>query len=234
MWNPYNNTFYWVDIIDKKIKSLDNDIVLEYPVDKMPTCITLIDKNNITLVLEDSIGIYDFRNNSFNKMIDIDASKVRFNDDKLDNNGILHIGTMDRNEKDYIGSIYKYDNGYLEEIISNIGISNGIAFSKNNTMYYSDSLSGKIFTKKDVNRLIYEYDNLSPDGGTVKNEKYYSCLWGGSRIDIFENFMLTDSINLPVKYPTCCCFGGMDNEKLFITSASILDKSGDNGKIIIL
>lgn len=232
LWNKYDEKFYWVDIIDKKIKSFDGNNINQFETSKMPCCITLIDKNQITLALEDSIGIYDLRNNSYNEQIRIEDNNIRFNDGKLDNNGVLHIGTMDRNEKDYIGKIYKYENNNLEVIKDNIGISNGISFDSKNRMYYSDSLSGKLFYD---NNLFFEYKNICPDGSCVDSlNKYYSCLWGGSRIDIFINQKLNKSINLPVKYPTCCCFGGKEMNKLFITSASIKDNSDHNGKIIII
>ena len=42
--------------------------------------------------------------------------EVRFNDGKLDKNGILYIGTMDRNEQNFIGNIFRYENSYLETI----------------------------------------------------------------------------------------------------------------------
>ena len=98
-------------------------------------------------------------------------------------------------------------------------------------MYHSDSLKGEIFKN---NKLFYKYENIGPDGSTVDSkDNYYSCLWGGSRIDIFNKFKSDKSIVLKVKYPTCCCFGGKDLNKLFITSASILDNSGKNGFLTI-
>lgn len=230
IWDNFNEKYYWVDIINKKIKSYDGINILENTTQKMPCCISIYN-NQLTLALEDEIGIYDFRNNTFNSQLKLKDKNVRFNDGKIDNNGILHIGTMDRNEKDFIGKIYKYYNGYLETLYENIGISNGISFDENNNMFYSDSLSGSIYYK---NKLMFKYYELGPDGACYNNKKYYSCLWGGSRIDIFNNLNLIDKLILPVKYPTCCCFGGKNLNKLFITSASILDKSKYNGKCIII
>ena len=232
LWNKYENKFYWVDIIGKKIKSFDEQSIKHFDINKMPCCITLQQNNNFTLAVDDEIGIYDARNNSFNSQLKLNNSNVRFNDGKLDNNNILHIGTMDRDEKDFIGKIYKYENNYLEPIVNDVGISNGIAFDSNNKMYWSDSLSGKLYFD---NNIINEYNDMSPDGGYVdENDNYYSCLWGGSKIDIYKNNKIYNNIFLPVEYPTCCCYGGSDMNKLFITSASILNNKKDNGKCIIL
>ena len=57
---------------------------------------------------------------------------------------------------------------------------------------------------------------------------------GRSRIDVYCNQIVEQQIQLPVKYPTCCCYGGKDMNKLFITSASIIDNSNNNGKILYL
>lgn len=232
LWNKYDEKFYWVDIVDKKIKSYDGNNFKEFSTEKMPCCITLIDQHKFNLALEDSIGVYDIRNNSYNKQVSLLDNNVRFNDGKLNNNNVLHIGTMDRNEKEYIGKIYKYKNNYLEIIKENIGISNGISFDSTNRMYYSDSLSGKLFYDSN---MINQYNDIGPDGACVDtNDNYYSCLWGGSRIDVYCNQIVEQQIQLPVKYPTCCCYGGKDMNKLFITSASIIDNSNNNGKIIII
>ena len=237
IWNYMNNTFYWVDICDNKIKSLNDYKIIEYDIIKSPTCLFLKDINNMVVTLDDGIGIYDFRINKFNYLTKIYDKNVRLNDGKCDKNGIIHIGTMDREEKNQIGSIYKYVNNEFIEIKNNIGISNGISFSKNNKMYFSDSLTKKIYTLDNNNeKLLYIYNNCSPDGSTIDiQDNYYSCLWEGSRIDIFNsNDELFNKINLPFKCPTCCCFGGNNLTKLLITSSSLIDNSNHNGKLCLL
>ena len=233
IWDPLGEKFYWVDIYDKKIKSYDNTSIQTYSIPKMPTCITLYNRDQLFVAVEDGLGIYDLRNQSYEYKIKIDAKKVRFNDGKVDRNGVFHIGTMDRNEKEYIGSIYRYENNTLTEILKDIGISNGISFSKNNSvMYHADSLRGELYQN---NKVFYKYEKEAPDGSTIdKRDYYYSCIWGGSRIDIFKDLKLYNSIPLEVQYPTCCCFGGVHENKLFITSASTLNSTGNNGYITIL
>ena len=234
LWNKFDEKFYWVDILGKKIKSYDGNQVYEFDTNKLPCCITLSDANMFTLVLENEIGIYDLRSNTFNGQYKMNNPEVRFNDGKLDKNGILYIGTMDRNEQNFIGNIFRYENSYLETIKSNIGITNGLSFDNENKMYYSDSLSGDLFYN---NKIInhYETKNETPDGSCIdKDNKYYSCIWGGSRIDVYDNLQIKDKIKLPFLNPTCCCYGGKENDKLFITSSSIIDSKGDNGKVIII
>ena len=138
---------------------------------------------------------------------------------------------MDRNEKSHIGNIFKYQNGYLDKLYSNIGIANGISFDESNKMYHSDSLDGKLYYN---GKLINTYNNIGPDGACYHNGKYYICLWGGSRIDVYKHQKVIEKIELPVKYPTCCCFGGSNMDNMYITSASILDSSKINGKCLLI
>lgn len=224
-WHKVNKKIYWVDILDKKIKSFDpdtNNIEVFYT-DKNPCCIQpLIIENEIQTdkllcAMNDGIGTFDIENNSFEYDIKINDKNVRFNDGKIDKNGILYIGTMDINEKSKIGNIYKYENNELTIIEKNIGITNGIAFN-DNFMYFSDSLTGILYKKNlltNENIIINQYLDEAPDGGCFYNNKYYSCIWGGNRIDIYEDDKIIDEIKLENKYITCCDFN--DNNELFIT-----------------
>jgi len=83
---------------------------------------------------------------------------------------------------------------------------------------------------------INTYYDVNPDGATIdKMDNYYSCLWGGSRIDIYnKNNSLFNQIDVPFTYPTCCCFGGVNMNKLLITSSSLLNNNNENGKLLLI
>jgi len=237
IWNYFNNTLYWVDIDNYKIKSYnDQSETLVFETEKKPTSLSLIDNNKIFVSMEDSLGIYDFRINKYNMLYKLNNPKVRFNDAKCDRNGILHIGTMCLQEpKLQIGSIYKYQSNSLVELINNIGIANGISFSKNNEiMYYSDSSINSLYNSKINNNTLFDNNNnYTYDGSTVDiNDNYYSCLWNGYGINIYDKFQKKKYIKLPCKYTTCCCFGGIDMNKIFITSA--FNNNTDNGKLYMI
>lgn len=233
LWNAMNQTLYWVDIDGYKIKHYHDETgIIEHKMDKKPTCLALIDESKMMVSVQDGIGIYDYRMNSYHYLSKIDDKNVRLNDGKCSKNGILYIGSMCKNDpKQPIGSIYKYQNQCLEEVIPTIGISNGIAFNSENQMYYADSYKKTIFNEYSV--PIHSYEHCSPDGATFDvNDQYYSCLWEGYGIDVFQEQIKVDHINLPCKYTTCCCFGGEHMNKLFVSSA--YHNSEDNGKIYVL
>uniref|UniRef100_A0A6C0JCY1 SMP-30/Gluconolactonase/LRE-like region domain-containing protein n=1 Tax=viral metagenome TaxID=1070528 RepID=A0A6C0JCY1_9ZZZZ len=237
LWNHMNQTFYWVDINANKIKSMSDHIITEYILDKKPTCLYLLDSNKMVVALEDGMGIYDYRINKFIYLKKIDDINVRCNDGKCDRNGNIYIGTMDKNENDNIGHIYKFNGTDFEIIKDNICISNGLAFNSDNKMYGCDSFKKEIFTiENEKETIINTYSDVNPDGATIDEmDNYYSCLWGGSRIDIYnKNNKLFDKIDVPFTHPTCCCFGGINMNKLLITSSSLLNNSNENGKLLLI
>ena len=103
-------------------------------------------------------------------------------------------------------------------------------------MYHSDSLKGEIYKNGNLIKKYQEFEQKSPDGSTIdNNDNYYSCLWGGQSIDVFNTKdNLNKSICLEMVYPTCCCFGGEHFDKLLVTSSNLKDISGNNGKLCLL
>lgn len=226
IYHSFQKSFFWIDILDNKLYQFNDEIYkIELPFS--PCCIQQ-ENQNLLMCSETQIGIFDLRINKFQPFLKMDfPNNIRFNDGRKDNNGIFYIGTMDKNEKEFCGHIYKLENQYLNPIKENIGISNGIAFDKDNNFYFADSLKKTIYKS---HKIIKVYETESPDGAIFdKNNKYLSCLWGGSRIDIFQDDIYQESIPLPVSHPTCCA---EFEDKLLITSSNLLNK--ESGKPILL
>ncbi len=82
-----------------------------------------------------------------------------------------------------------------------------------------------------MNRNTKEKIDIStefgPDGSTIdENDLYYSCMWGESRLTIYDDLKFVSDIHLPFQFPTCCCFGGLYLDRLLITSASSFHDKG--------
>jgi sugar lactone lactonase YvrE len=229
-WHKLNKKFYWIDIEKHYLYSFDplTNKTISIKTTFKPCCIQpYIDENNIlsnNILLcasKNSIGYYNLDNQEFNIKVSLDNhDNIRFNDGKINKNGVLYIGTMDiRDNKKQIGNIYKFENDELTIIEKNIGITNGISFDNNNNMYFSDSLTKTLYKKNlDTNKniIIKKYQNdETPDGGLFHNEIYYSCIWGGHRIDMYKNDKIFNQIKLPYKFITCCDFN--NNNQLFVS-----------------
>jgi len=337
MWNPHNETFYWVDIEGFRIDSWresenDGKARTIWRGDKRPNCLVLGNSGdapesaspfNLLVTLEDQFGWYDIREEKLHLIPNenvqvlpisspgkpkpfeeaVDTQFLRFNDGKCDRKGRFYIGNMVRDFKEFkakkgAASMYRVEGtpgkksseGFtLREMIPDITISNGIAFSNDDSlMYYADSkhapeITGRVYCRENNDQFVpgdgdkkivklFEVRNPEtgkiiedgvPDGATVDTQdRYYSCLWGGERIDVFdfsakafsdyefktiasaddisfEKHSVTSlykySIPLPgIEYPTCACFGGPNLDRLFVTSASIEDKGKDNGRCCVI
>ncbi|KAK9874879.1 hypothetical protein WA026_005692 [Henosepilachna vigintioctopunctata] len=97
------------------------------------------------------------------KMVDEEKHKNQFNDGKADAKGRLWIGTLTREEDLSVsnngGALYRFDGGKLvSKQIDNTSISNGIAWSSDNTRFY--------FVDTETRDVIeYEYDSQSGELG---------------------------------------------------------------------
>lgn len=70
-------------------------------------------------------------------------------------------------------------------------------------------------------RLFSNFDRGAPDGSSVDNEGFlWNARWGaGCLVRFAPNGKLDRVIELPVRQPSSCTFGGQNLEILYVTSA---------------
>jgi sugar lactone lactonase YvrE len=156
-----------------------------------------------------------------------------FNDAKCDAAGRLWIGTRHRDRVPGGGSLYRLDEtGRFLRVADGFSVANGLAWSRRgNRMYVADSRRRLI--------LRYAYDPAegmihdaavfaelaggdgSPDGLTVDEDDHVWCaIWDGASVRRYTpDGRLERIIQLPVRRPTSCIFGGADLRTLFVTTA---------------
>ena len=163
----------------------------------------------------------------------------RFNDGKLDRAGRFWAGTMDDQERQASGALYRLDDDRSSRRLDDgYRVTNGPAFDRfGRLMYHNDSArqltyvfdvdeDGAPTNRREFAR--YGEGDGYPDGMTVDAE---DCLW----IAFWDGWCVRRfspagdclaKIDLPVQKPTSCAFGGPLLDRLYITSASIgLDSS---------
>ena len=159
---------------------------------------------------------------------------VRFNDAAVDPAGRVWVGSMDINEKEPLGTLYRLDSGgTLTPVVKRVTISNGLGWSPDGTsMYYNDSPTGRIdmfdydqATGEAFQRRVFADLSAAdgvPDGLTVDAD---GCVWvamhGGGVLRRFTPAGRQDAVvPLPVSQPTSCAFGGPGLAELYVTTAS--------------
>jgi sugar lactone lactonase YvrE len=130
------------------------------------------------------------------------------------------------------GTVYRFDPDYsCHPFWSDMYWYNGTAWSSDNsTMFFADSRSGTIFmadydleTGIAANRRVFATvpDSLGmPDGSTMDAQGYlWNVVWGGGCIIRYAPTGKIDRIiDLPIKNPTSCAFGGPELTTLYITT----------------
>ena len=242
LWHPIEGCLYWVDIVAATLYRLDitTKKIKKF---KMPSQIGSIGwraKGGLISALSDqfaSVNTETGQTETITLPLQTlqNARQLMFNDGKCDRQGRFWAGTKDIAEKKPIGSLYCLDSeGKATETISGFTVSNGIAWSLDNSrMYICDSPARQIYQYEfdpEQGRLgrcqifaqVPEAEGF-PDGLTVDSEGYlWSCHWDGWQITRYApNGEVDGVIPMPVPRPTSCCFGGPDLKTLYVTSASI-------------
>ena len=110
-WDPKSNGLLWVDIIGKKI--------LQQPYDQAgpnvinlagnPGCAVLSNEGEVIAAINNSISLIDGIGSPLKVLAETnEGSGLRFNDGKCDPSGRFWVGSMDRNEKAPLGSLYSW------------------------------------------------------------------------------------------------------------------------------
>lgn len=159
---------------------------------------------------------------------------LRFNDGFCGPDGHPWVGSAALDGSRETASLYRADaTGALQLALPDVTLSNGLGWSPDGTrFYYVDSLAHNLSVfdydaashEISNRRILREFpqDGSVPDGLSIDADGHiWLAIWGGSavlRIDA-QTGELLNRVDLPVTQVTSCCFGGPNNQTLYITSA---------------
>jgi len=158
----------------------------------------------------------------------------RMNDGKCDSMGRFWAGTQAEDLTPHRAGLYMLDlEGRVVKMIDGVSISNGMAWSPDDTLFYHvdtaeqgvdvfdyDEVSGAITNRR---RLVTFAPRLgAPDGMAIDVEgNLWIAMWDGwSLIQVSPSGELLDKIQFPVRNVTSCAFGGEGLQSLYITTAA--------------
>ena len=251
-WDPRINSLIWTDIEGKKIWKLnEKNQSLDYNLPDRAGFILPRKKDGFIIGFPKHIAISNQDFSSFEKICDVEINikQTRINDAKVDPYGGIVFGTYnedpDKINRKPIANLYRLAPDLsLTHLLSNITVSNGIAFSQNeNIMYFADTPTGLIrkfefthnFKKlQELESNMTFNDVGEPDGATVDiNNNYWSARVRGKCIICIntKNGKIIEKIDLPTNTPTCVTFGDSDLSSLYVTSLRadpVNDAAGGN------
>ena len=238
-WDSKRSRLHWVDIIGKKIisQNLDGSNIHALEVDGNPGCVVLSDDGTMVAGVDNQIFSLDGGGNLLKVLADTnEGSGLRFNDGKCDPSGRFWVGSMDRKEKNKLGSLYSWNS--IEGLVNReqgVTVSNGMGWSPDNSLFYYidsptrevsvydfDLSTGSINNKRRF--ISFSEEDGFPDGMTIDNEgRLWIAFWGGSKIMCVnpDSKAIEEVVSFPVSKITSCAFGGEKMDQLFITSAKV-------------
>lgn len=230
------NSLYWTDIKDKKIYKyhLTSKKVEAFQFSKEIGSFAFTNENNLIATTNDGFEYLDLKTKKITSILDPEKhlTNNRFNDGKCDSYGRYFAGTMDNNEKEVTGSLYCFEGNVLEKKETNLFISNGLGWNDDSSKFYLTDSPKRIIYVYDYNLQTGEISNKQvfanikeedgyPDGLCLDSQNHiWSAHWAGSKITRYKpDGSIDEIINMPVPNVTSCCFGGINNKSLFITTA---------------
>ena len=238
IWHPEENKLYWVDIEGKLLHIFDpitgTDAV--YDTSERIGTVVPVKRGGALVALQNGIAHFDLMNDKIQYKLNPEKAlpNNRFNDGKCDPAGRFWVGSMNLNEKEATGSVYKIGPDFsIETMMSGVTISNGICWSLDCLkMYYIDSPTrqvvaydfdleqGKIANPEVI--ISVDQELGFPDGMTIDvSGRLWIALWGSGAVGCWnpKTGELLELIKIPAPNVTSCAFGGANLNQLFITTA---------------
>ena len=237
LWVQRERALYWVDIKGRKVFRLGDDGQLrEWPTPLRVGSLAPRAGGGFIAGTEDGIADVGLDTGRFDIIFNPEGHLPdnRFNDGKVDRRGRFWAGSMDDREREASGTLYVLEAGSEPIAVdTSYNVTNGPAFSPaGDIMYHNDSARQVTYAfdigadGKAANRRVFLQFGAGdgyPDGMTVDEE---GCLW----IAFWDGWAVRryspagewlQTVRLPVARPTSCAFGGIDLDRLYVTSASI-------------
>jgi sugar lactone lactonase YvrE len=234
-WDDRTGTLWWIDIQGQRLLGFSPDTGREQ-VFNLPSTPGLVAAKGESLVvgLEDGLYEFDPLNGLGSRLVpvEVDDPRTRINDGKVDRQGRLWFGTMEKTgARERVGRLYRLDlDGSLRAFRSEVAVPNAIAFAPDGTsLYFTDSRT-RVVEVMDYDqrtgdpgaaRTFVRYESSeTPDGACVDVEgAVWIAVVEGARIERrLPNGTLDTVVELPVSRPTMPLLGGADRRTLFVTS----------------
>ena len=237
IWVARESALYWVDIKGRKIFRLSKQGELsQWPTPFRVGSITPRSRGGFIAGTDQGIAEIDLASGRLNVLFnpEEDLPGNRFNDGKVDRSGRFWAGTMDDEERQASGTLFRIEPDLSWTAVDkNYRVTNGPAFSPDGSrMYHNDSARQVTYVfdmdsaGNAANRRTFlqfgEGDGY-PDGMTVDaGGCLWIAFWDGWCVRRYSpTAELLQTIEMPVSKPTSCAFGGPNLDRLYVSSASI-------------
>ena len=250
LWNQTDKSITWVDITGKKWhkKKINNGKVQTQSGSTMIGAIVERLDGTYQGAVEEGFAKLQPGKDGYEVTHNFLAPEVRMNDAKADANGRWWAGSNAIDFTAGVGKVHRLNlDGSVTTMVEGLTLPNGMGWSPDNKYFYLIDTFARALYKYDFDlesgdisnkSLLVEFkdDGSYPDGMCVASDgTLLVAMWSGERIEVISpegNFL--SSIEMPVKSPTSCAFGGEDGKTLIVTSDGRdfdASKYPDSGKL---
>ena len=239
LWHAQEQALYWTDIQGRTLSRHhpESDETRSWSTPDRVGSFAFCTDGQFLLALPDRIVRWDKQTETTTPVVSAlagQAAGTRLNDGRCDRQGRFVVGGFDETTRQPIAGLWRLElDGSVTHLVADgITTSNSLCFSPDgSTMYFADTPAATIWA--------YDYDPApgaplgarrvltdgleppgKPDGSIVDADGF---VWNaqvlGSRLVRYAPDGRVDrTVDLPVKNPTCPCFGGPGLDTLYVTS----------------
>ncbi|WP_135081401.1 SMP-30/gluconolactonase/LRE family protein [Terasakiella sp. SH-1] len=245
-WNGAEQRLYWTDIQNKHLYSCDefgHDLMCYELEERL--CSFAFDLDGKILAAFAS-GLYrlDIQSGQRDLLYAYETHQpaTRLNDGRCDRQGRFIVGGYYEAGPEAITHVLSFGKGEATSLFDGVKCANSICFSPCGTrMYFADTETREIasFTYAPDSGCLSQRSSFAqlseeeglPDGSCIDREGgLWNAQYNGACV---QRFLADGTRDIIIKVPalnvTCCCFGGKNLDKLFITTAR---QEMDTGQLV--
>ena len=236
VWDVAEQALYYIDILARKVFRwhLESGDHRTWDVSQMIGSMALREQGGALVALVDGVHTLDFDSGAVAPFAPMDPPNpnIQLADGKVDRAGRFVFGASHRKAQEPIGGLFSLGtDGAISQLDSGIILGNGPCWSPDNsTLYHADSMRHTIYayaydigTGAVANRREFfdssDYGPI-PDGATVDTDgnMWVAICEGGVVLCLTPRGKVERAIEMPVKCPASCMFGGPELDLLFVPS----------------
>lgn len=236
LWDVESQRLYWLDGVAGTIFrcAADGSEVRAWDLPCRIGSMALRERGGALVALTNGLHLLDFETGELSFITDPEADMPNncLNDGKVDRQGRFVVGSMDSNEREPTGNLYRVNADLsVGQLDGGIICSNGPCWSPDGkVLYFQDSYAGEIRaysydTETGMvgdQRTFAKLDTQSgaADGSTVDEEGYLwnAQVFDGKIVRYAPDGRIDRVIEMPVLKVTSVMFGGPDLDVLYVTS----------------
>jgi sugar lactone lactonase YvrE len=237
VWSASERALYWVDINAPALYRFEpaTGRNVAMPMPEAIGCFALRRSGGFVVALRGGIWLARRDGSLERKVADApyDPAHHRFNDGRCDSAGRFFAGSMNEKRDANSAALYRLDPNFrLTPVLSNLMISNGLAWSPDGRTMYNADTPAHVIRAFDYDaatgtpsapRIFAQWNGETdrPDGGAVDSAgNYWTAFYrGGKVVQLSPSGDVLALYPTPAMCPTMCAFGGDDLTTLYVTSA---------------